>query len=248
MTAGKWMMQFGNKILAIRNQIIDLIFPKNCVNCGRSDTWLCDECQSKIRPNIMSQCLVCKKIQADNGICQKCQPFSALDGLWIMTDYDNKLIENIIRLIKYKYIAELVDYLGPLMESYFGGKSKLEKDFILIPVPLHRRRFLTRGFNQAELIARELSDQYGNEIVDDLIFRRHYNQPQTNLGAHLRVSNVKGIFKINQKVADQLKDKLVVLVDDVYTTGSTMQECARVLKHGGIKNVWGLAIARGNSS
>jgi ComF family protein len=165
--------------------------------------------------------------------------------LWIISDYDEK-IKKIISGIKYNFIEELAEYWDKLIEDYFKLKQDWPKEAILIPVPLHAKRLLERGFNQSELICEALARVYGNEIKTGIVWRAVNSKPQAKLKSAERKGNVRGIFKVNKGIKiDKLRGKKIVLIDDVYTTGATMEECAKTLKEAGIKEIWGLALARG---
>lgn len=113
-------------------------------------------------------------------------------------------------------------------------------EFVILPVPLHRRRYLERGFNQAEIIARAWSKHLSLPMLKNVLVRSRPTLTQVGLGRAERQKNLVGAFKLKQPI----ESPGVILIDDVFTTGSTLQECARVLKEGGAKEVWGVTIAR----
>jgi len=115
-------------------------------------------------------------------------------------------------------------------------------DWQLVPVPLARRRLLARNFNQAEVLAQGIAQTTGLK-VNSLLERQRRTKPQSELGAQARLTNLKGAFKL--KADCQVKDGIFILVDDVYTSGTTLEECAGVLKQAGAAEVWGLVIAQG---
>jgi ComF family protein len=116
------------------------------------------------------------------------------------------------------------------------------QNFVVIPVPLHWFRKMKRGFNQAEIIAKPIAESLSLPLKTNLIERRTYSLPQTLVGDKSRRTNVKKAFAINQK-ATKLP-AIIILVDDVWTTGATMRECCRTLKLAGIKTVWGITLLR----
>ncbi|MBI5765876.1 ComF family protein [Candidatus Falkowbacteria bacterium] len=228
--------------------LLDLLFPKKCVNCGLENNWLCDNCQKLLGINKIYRCPICHKIQIDCRVCGGCQGKSFLDGLWVLAHYSNPLIQKIIQLIKYNYISDLTFYFDKLIEEYFKEIGGWQKENILVPVPLHRQRFLWRGFNQAELICERIKAVFDNQINNQILIRKQNNKPQVKLPAGERQKNASGIFKLNNfdrgAFSDIMDRVVLVLVDDVYTTGSTMQEGAKILKEFGFKTVWGLVVAR----
>ncbi len=224
--------------------IIDLLFPRRCLGCGKYDTWLCAECRKSFLPNRNYLCPVCRNFQS-NSVCPRCRPKSFLDGLWILADYDNPITQKLIQLIKYHYVADLAGELDGLIKDYFYSASGWREEFILVPVPLARKRFLSRGFNQAQLVSEAIQRVFGNQIEKEILWRKFYRRPQVGLEAGKRRENIKGNFALRAGDFNHLKNKKLVLVDDVFTTGATMQECARILKENGFLDVWGLVIARG---
>jgi len=111
-----------------------------------------------------------------------------------------------------------------------------------MPIPLHKRRLRWRGFNQAEKIAKILSDKLNIPLVNNKLIRIKYNQPQAKINSQKRKNNIIGCFQYN---GESLEEKNIILVDDVVTSGSTLNECAKVLKEKGAQEVWGICVARG---
>ncbi len=229
-----------------RGKILDLLFPKICLGCGREGQWVCSECAKKVKPLAIYFCPACKKSLPWPGLCLDCRGgHSHLSGLWVLGDYNNPLLQKIIQGLKYDYLTELSDDLDDLMSRYFLPDRRWKSDYLLVSVPLHRRRELQRGYNQARLIAQALERVRGNKIIDGLICRRRYRRPQVGLPAGERRKNVQGIFAVNESVKNEYSGREIVLIDDVYTTGATMQECAKVLKRAGCGNIYGLVVASG---
>jgi len=132
--------------------------------------------------------------------------------------------------------------LGQLLSSFAKEWVPDLKDFVIIPVPLHRRRLRERGFNQSLLLARVLASDLGNRLDYLSLIRNRYTQAQTGLKKKERRKNVKDAFSIIHP--DAIKDKKILLVDDVFTTGHTVNECARSLKKSGAATVICLTLAR----
>ncbi len=246
---GRWIMLNGNNnyncyFLLAKKWLEDLFFPVSCLNCGREGEWLCVSCRSAIDCHKNRFCPVCKRIKDDCSPCESCRDKIILNGLWIVASYDNELIQKIISAIKYEFVEDLSSYLDDLFKNYFGNKNDWQHNAVLVPVPLHRKRFLNRGFNQAQLICQSLNRVFGNEIESGIISRIINSQPQAKLNSADRQNNVRGIFKVNEFKCGLL-DREIVLVDDVYTTGATMGECAGILKRAGFKQITALVLARG---
>jgi ComF family protein len=151
-----------------------------------------------------------------------------------------------ITQFKYEpFIRELKKPLANLIITHFQLCEKTKSDFadfVLVPVPLERKRMKWRGFNQSEEIAKELAGYLEIPLINDALFKIKETLAQINLTGEEREENIKGVFSV--KNIAKIVRKRILLVDDVYTTGSTMNECARVLKDAGAKEIWGVAVAR----
>lgn len=170
--------------------------------------------------------------------CNK--PF-ALDGLTVGFKYEG-IMKKLITKFKYKLVKDLVDDVVELMVS-LGDFRALERDeWIVIPVPLHKGRMKSRGFNQSEEIGKRVTSEFGWELNPKILVRTRYTTPQMSLSQLERIQNVKGAFSLVGE-SQKTKGKSLLILDDVWTTGSTMRECAKVLKRSGAKKVWGLAVA-----
>lgn len=231
------MLNGNNLINFFWNFLLDAIYPKKCRQCGAFGFYLCEKCVNGLKLKKEIQCSVCEN---NLGQC-RCQ--SSLDGLFVIGDYHQDLLQKIVKEIKYGFYFKLGESYFLLLGKYFLQNQGWIKEAVIVPVPLHRKRFLWRGFNQAELIGREINKVVGNLVDTNLLFRIRFNEPQANLSAEARKNNVRGVFAVN--LNNELnKNHPIILVDDVYTTGSTMLECARVLREAGFKKVFGLVIAR----
>lgn len=118
------------------------------------------------------------------------------------------------------------------------------RNFVIVPVPLHKARFNARGFNQSELLARDFSQRFNLQFLPDTLIRTKNTPSQLEVSNKTaRGKNMKGAFKVLKN--DVLKGSRVILIDDVYTSGATMRECATALRQAGAREVWGVAFARG---
>lgn len=191
------------------------------------------------------------------GKCQRCQD-KELDGLYFALPYKEKsLTRKLIHQFKYKpYLKDLAKTLASILAEHFfiSGKNTNEiwENSILVPVPLDKKKIKERGYNQSKELAKELSKIIKIPVLNDFLIKTKHTESQAGLGKAEREKNLQGAFAIkNGGMSDipQFLDKKIFLVDDVYTTGSTMQECARVLQqptngYPGAKSVWGICIAR----
>ena len=119
------------------------------------------------------------------------------------------------------------------------------KESLIVPVPLHIKRKRWRGFNQAEVLASRLAEGFNLVMRAYILNRIKDTQAQTKLKRKQRLKNIKNAFKVNNEWQDKLKSTKILLVDDVATSGRTLNECARALKESGAKEVWGIVLARG---
>ena len=170
----------------------------------------------------------------------KCKTKYSLDGVVAMWRYRGVLTKAIGQM-KYKFVSDMAGEVVELAEENL--KQLLPHPGVLVPVPLHRRRWRWRGFNQAEIIGEKLASKWELGFEPEWLVRRKFKRPQVGLTEEERRKNVKGGFEVNELV---LKDKGVdaILFDDVWTTGATMKEAARALKRAGVKRVWGVVLAR----
>ncbi len=204
----------------------DLLFPTYCVSCKAEGTWLCQACFPK-------------NTTAENFALEAVEGKSYLDGLTAFFSYGENPVSELLKMLKYKYITEVLVELRQLIVGV-SGYPKLD-GFVIMSVPLHPRRERERGFNQAEYIANLFSEKLELPICQRL-FRKMYTKQQAKLSGEERRKNLNEafVFSDNNSIP-----KKVLLIDDVFTTGSTMQECAKVLKNAGVKTVWGMVLAKG---
>lgn len=241
--------------MSIKKFILDTIFPIQCLGCKKWDQWLCDNCLEKIILKKEQCCPLCKKIITPSGeTCFNCKYKTALDGMLVASFYKIKrqrtLLGKIIHSFKYRFIIPLHTPLSKILEKSLLD-SHLPLPEIIIPVPLHGRRLRWRGFNQSLLMAQYLGDHLapGLEILvlKDSLIRQRYTLPQMQIkNRQQRISNVAQAFIFNQNKFKRklIRDKIILLVDDVSTTGSTLFECAQVLKKCGAKKVYSVVLAR----
>jgi ComF family protein len=227
--------------------ILDILFPKFCLSCGEEGDYLCRDCFSLIDISERQYCPFCHppKIVLDGKTCPSCRKVKKLNGLYSAAAYNNYIIKKFIHQFKYSYIKELAKPLADLIEIHFFNLNKLKSfsGFILIPVPLYKKRLKERGFNQSEKIAEELSKILEIPAFNDVLIKTKQTLNQVDLKKEERERNIKGTFSCQKR--ELIKNKNILLVDDVFTTGSTMEESARVLKEAGAGQVWGIAAARG---
>ena len=233
------------------NNLTDLLFPKFCLGCQKEGSFLCQDCKSLLDILEFNYCLCDQKpIRLGYNICQKCKE-KFLSGLYFALSYEKNLTKKLIHQFKYKpYIKNLSEPLAKILIEHFikSGKNTNEvwENSALVPVPLHKRKLRERGYNQSEELAKELSKIIKIPVLTNVLIKTKSTSPQMELKKQERQKNLANAFSINKNCAtpDVAQFSKIFLVDDVYTTGSTMQECARVLRSAGTKSAWGITIAR----
>lgn len=220
--------------------MLDLLFPRRCVVCGQSSAYICFACANEIQYLKTPVCLKCGKITKNGEFCSTCRSKYHLYGIIYSTTYDCAPVKELLHHLKYNGIVEIGELLGDILAARLIGRLPF-KNMVVVPVPLFRKREQQRGYNQAELIARRLSKRLN--LPGGLALERIKNT-STQVGLHKkeRELNVAGDFKCID--SELITGKVVILVDDVVTTGSTMNECAAVLKAAGAKKVIGAAVAK----
>lgn len=226
----------------LKNFFLDLLFPRQCLNCQRETGYLCPDCFSLLEISGFHQ-------------RYKTEEFS---DLYFALPYQNPLIKNLIQRFKYEpFIKELAKTLSSTIIAHFqlldnkpnffypvrNRESSNGVDFILIPVPLNKKRLKWRGFNQAEEIGWEIAKFLKIPLLASCLTKTKETPPQVELADEAREENIKGVFSCQNE--ELIRGKNVLLIDDVYTTGSTMKEAARVLKKAGAKEIIGIVVARG---
>jgi len=237
----------ANKFAKISNFILDLLFPKTCINCGKEGFYICQKCFEKIELNNLSVCYICNRHTLDNYVCQECKSKTKLTGMLIASHWENELLRQLIYEYKYRFIKEISRPLSQILINHIKMHNKrlLNIDNLFVSfVPLHKKRIHWRGFNQAELLAKELcsclSVPFGNLLV-----KQKNTFPQAEIKKQKdRQKNIEqAFFLIHNPPA--LEGKNVLLIDDICTTGATLEECAKTLKPLKPKEIWGLVLARG---
>lgn len=238
--------------IPIKNFLLELFFPSFCLGCKKEGTFLCYDCKSTLEISEYNYCLCNKdplRLPAGekNGRCNRCRD-KKLSGLYFALPYKEKfLTRKLIYQFKYKSrIKALAKPLSEILIEHFVLAKNLEthlwENSLLIPVPLQKAKQKDRGYNQSEELAKELGHMLNVPLVSDNLLKIKKTLPQMKLSAKDRQENLKGAFKI--KNPQEITGKKIFLVDDVYTTGATMEECAKTLKEAGAKQVWGIVIAR----
>ena len=208
-----------------------LLFPVRCIGCDADGEWLCATCRQRLQ---------CKRFKCSYLRAARSQ---AAVPLLVAASYHQPLLQQLLQVFKYRFVADVADILGGLLVSYLKTADRGLNFDLIIPVPLASRRLRWRSFNQSALLAQRVSQSFGWPINGATLVRQRYSRPQVGLDARHRVRNVRQAFGVNNAAA--VRGKRVLLLDDVVTTGSTLAECATALRAAGVREVWALVIARG---
>lgn len=237
----------------IKNFINDCLFPSYCQDCGcflKSDTkkYLCEKCFKKLFINSEFYCPICFK---RNGFetfkkCPHSDKSSNLDFIGFATDYENETIKNLIHKFKYNFAKQIRWSVSDIIFAYLDKAFKEDWDnFYIIPIPLHKSRYNWRGFNQSEIIAELIAKHYNTHLLNNILIRNRKTEAQAKLpNRESRQRNIKDAFCLNEKIDFNLQEKSIILFDDVYASGATLNEAAKILKSNGAKRIIGLVIAK----
>ncbi|MEE9369753.1 MAG: ComF family protein [Pontiella sp.] len=248
---GKLLTQDWQVFDCAKRPVLDILYPRQCIGCGGSAPetfrYICWDCWSDavhVEPPFCECCGDPVAGAVDHDFtCFSCSAeMPAFDGARSAARYDG-VVGEALRLLKYEkalwIVPDMAEILNKCMQAEFPG----HKFDLVVPVPLHHVRRRERGFNQSVVLARELGKRIGCQSRPGLLRRIRPTTTQTHLTATQRLSNVKNAFQ-SRKVK-WLAGRHVLLVDDVMTTGATVNACAKALKQGGAASVHVLTVARG---
>ncbi|MEI6529761.1 MAG: ComF family protein [Candidatus Falkowbacteria bacterium] len=220
---------------------LDLLFPLECLNCQTEGNYLCTPCFQKIKTSTKSE---------QTGAKTNLQ-IPELNEIYIAGDYEDKILSKLIIKYKYNFLSPLGKILADFLINFWNSLEIPwpRETLLIIPIPLSKKRLRWRGFNQAEILAREFCTYYkilNNELFDcelnlDLKRQKH-RSPQANLNEAERLINIKSAFAWKGK---NLSGQNIILIDDVTTTGATLNEAAKTLRTAGANKVYALVLAKG---
>jgi competence protein ComFC len=226
--------------------VLDIFFPKQCIGCKKLGSYVCIACFSTIQFSDTGICAVCNHPAMFGKTHPICRKRHTVDGMNASLRYSG-IVKKL--LYKFKYPPYVTDLQTSLSVLFYEGIIQKEgvmhfvetKPYV-VPIPLHKTKLRSRGYNQAELLSREIAKRLSLPRAQILI-RQKQTTTQVGLSREERLQNLKDAFKITDTTA--LNGKHVLLVDDVMTTGATFLEAAKTLKKAGVKEVWGIALAHG---
>jgi len=253
----------ANKIDAwnyLKEGFLNLIYPYSCESCGEKireskGYAICDNCFKKISLISYPYCYKCGKPFSsmvsfeEKAMCTECSAKQRHLYFNRSIAYYQDVIRKCIHLLKYKKQVKLVQPLGQLMVDYleFNNDYNLQEIDLIIPVPLFRDDFIKRGFNQSALLAKYIAKNLSIPFSADWLIKNKKNLSQVGLSKNERRNNVKDVFSINSSSLFREKDiSDILLIDDIYTTGATVESCCKALKAAGLRNIFALTLARGD--
>jgi ComF family protein len=223
---------------ALGRALLDLLYPPECSGCRRLGELFCAQCRQQVRPYPLLCCPSCGKPAPGRKVCAECAASpSPLQAILPATVFAHP-IRPAIHDFKYEGARDLAQPLADWLVAAWR-LHHLSADLI-VPVPLHAQRERERGYNQSALLAKWLSAAVGVPVAPAELVRAVRTRPQVGLTQEQRRANIAGAFRC----AGHVTDIRIVLVDDVCTTGSTLEACAQELKAAGAAAVWGLTVAR----
>ena len=228
------------QLAKLRRTALDLLFPLWCLGCGREGALICPSCRRQLPRITPPICPGCGVPQAGEAVCPTCASRQLeLDGIRAPFRFE-AIIRRAIHELKYKNLRAAAEPLSELLDDYLKGNYMPAE--VLVPVPLSRKRQRERGYNQSELLARGLGKRTGLPVVADCLIRLRHTPPQAQTAsASDRQKNVAAAFSCRHH---RLQGRKVLLIDDVATSGATLNACAAALKASGAGSVWGLTLAR----
>jgi len=211
--------------MIILKKLLNLLFPLECLGCGKNDILLCPNCFNSIKTNPP-------------------EFFSSefIQQVHVTASFHQPLLQKIIHLYKYSYMESLSKSLSSLVINYYTRVQNKIINPVVIPVPLHSKRLLVRCFNQSELIAQNFCQNFNYQLKNDLVVRVKHTKQQAKLNKEGRIKNMEGAFKILE--SSFVANKNFIIIDDLYTTGSTVSEIAKLLKNSGAQQIWCLVVAK----
>ncbi len=228
--------------------LLDLLYPRKCISCEEllagTEQWICQGCKKKLPYIGQHYCIKCGKFleEEEREFCADCKAhshnFTQNRGIF---HYDRHMKRMVYRF-KYQNQRYIGEYFAEEVVFCLGEQIKKWKVDGCIPVPLHKSREKVRGFNQSRLILQEVSKRLGLPMYTDIIVREKKTLPQKVLDRKGREKNLKNAFKMGK---NGVKLKRVLLLDDIYTTGSTLDAIARTLQDAGVEEIYTICICIG---
>lgn len=217
--------------IKILTKILDIIYPPICLICGKyTSSSLCKKCEQSLAKQQI--------VGIDNYLLNEEKNFDEHLYLFQYEGFIRKLI------LQYKFQEK--SYLYKIFVKNLKNNEKiylfLKKYDIIIPVPISKKRKKQRGYNQTSLLAQQISKDFNLECTEKCLTKDIHTKPQSSLSKEDRIKNVKNVYSVKKQ--EKIINRNILLIDDIYTTGNTVNECSRVLKQAGAKSVAILTLAK----
>lgn len=241
------MTVFFDTLYTAGRTALDLVYPPCCVLCRAriSDdlSVICDDCGSGLLSIDAPYCERCgQPLDAPVAPCPACPGRTFyFDGAFSGFQF-NRPLQDLIHQLKYRNRPGIGRFLGSLLAKRVEREAGIPHITAVVPVPLHPLRNRERGYNQSAYIAQGISDETGIPVLENVLARSRNTPTQTSLSPEARMANVEGVFEVSR--AEAVRGATVSLVDDIFTTGATINSCARTLLQAGAERVFALTLAR----
>ncbi len=228
------------------DKAISALFPHRCAICDeavRPEELVCPKCVRTLKPLTGETCRKCGKrlVSTERLYCYDCsRKIHYFDRGFAIFEYAD--VKASLYRFKYSGRAEYAKMYAYYANRILGDTLRSLHADALIPVPIHRRRLKRRGYNQAEVLARALSAYINVPVINDLVIRRKYTVPLKKLDERGRINNLKKAFIIG---SNGVKLDTIVIIDDIYTTGATIDAISRLLRESGVNNIYYITVAIG---
>lgn len=234
--------------MCILEKILEYIFLPKCGICGKlGEGYLCKDCLEELKKYaiiekkiLYNSSNILNKFEKIENKLEKVEIISKIEKMHIFR-YEEK-IRNLILQYKFNDKAYLYKTFCEFIVKNKKVFDFIKKYDIIIPVPIHKKRLKTRGYNQSELIAKELAKRTKLIFLKDVLVKKINNNAQSTLNKKEREENAKNVYKLIN--SEKIKNKNVLIFDDIYTTGATINSCIKELENVGVKNIGILTLAK----
>ncbi len=240
----------------LKEGFLNLVFPLSCENCGKSireskGYAICDNCMKQIKFISSPYCYQCGKPLSsmvsfeEKAICAFCHNKKHHFYFTRSVSYYQGVMRKCIHLLKYKKQVKLIQPLGNLMVNYLQENDtiNIREINLIIPVPLFKGDYLKRGFNQSGLLAEYIADFFSISFTNNLLIKSRENVSQVGLSKTERENNVRHVYSVEPSYKMDFNN--ILLIDDIFTTGATIEACCKELRKTGVKKLFVLTLARG---
>jgi len=224
--------------------IKDIIAPKKCYSCKKEWYFLCDKCTYNI-DRFTPYCYICKRKSNNFDIHDKCKNNIFYDKIIVFAHYHDFFIKRLIKKSKFHSTKDILEDLWDyLYDSLILNENIQNKDnYVIISVPMYFLRRFKRGYNHSELLAKQVANNIWIEYKNNIIKKIKNTNQQSKLNKNDRVKNLENTFKVNKKNLNKINNKAIIIVDDVISTWTTINEISKILKNIWIKKVIWLLVA-----